>query len=205
MKGIIQNRLISLMEHLMIKELRPAIFLFVVLTLICGGIYPLAVTGIASIVFPGQAKGSFIVAHDNRVAGSILIGQAFTDARYFWPRPSATAGFRYNPLASGGSNLGPTNPELLKIVRERIEVLRNSGVKGNIPADLVEASASGLDPDISPEAALLQVPRVAKARGISEIKVKQLVASHIEDRQWGIFGRPRVNVLRLNLALDGTR
>ncbi len=193
------------MEHLMMKELRPAIFLFFLLTVICGGIYPLVACGIASIVFPGQAEGSFIIDHDNRVIGSSLIGQEFSEARYFWPRPSATAGFGYNPLASGGSNLGPTNPELLKIVRERIETLRKSGVKGNIPADLVEASASGLDPDISPEAAFVQVPRIARARGLSEMKVKQLVTDHIEDRQWGIFGRPRVNVLQLNLALDGMR
>lgn len=184
------------------KELRAAILLFLGLTIICGGIYPLAVTGIASIAFPYQAKGSLIIGHDKRVIGSDLIGQPFSEEKYFWPRPSATADFSYNPLASGGSNLGPTNTEFLSIVRMRVGALRGSGAKGNIPADLVEASASGLDPDISPEAAYLQVARIAKARKFDESKIKRLIVDHIQDRQLGIFGRPRVNVLRLNLALD---
>ena len=187
------------------KELRTAILLFIGLTVICGGIYPLAVTGIASIVFPYQAKGSLITGHDNHVIGSNLIGQPFSEEKYFWPRPSATAEFSYNPLASGGSNLGPTNTEFLSIVGMRVEALRDSGVKGDIPADLVEASASGLDPDISPEAAYLQVARIAKARKLDELMLRRLIIDHGQDRQWGIFGRPRVNVLRLNFALDDTQ
>ena len=185
------------------REIRPAIVLFLVFTVLCGGIYPATVTTIASLVFPDQAAGSLLTDPDNRVVGSSLIGQPFSAPEYFWPRPSATAGFSYNPLASGGSNYSQTNPDFIKKVRDRVTLWCESGVAGTIPAELVEASASGLDPDITPETAILQIPRVAKARGMRENELQQLVASHIEDRLWGIFGQPRVNVLLLNRALDG--
>jgi potassium-transporting ATPase KdpC subunit len=186
------------------KELKPTFLLFIVITVLCGGIYPLIVTGVASILFPHQARGSLIVDKNNHVIGSSLIGQPFSGAKYFWSRPSATSDFSYNPLASGGSNAGPTNPDFIKTVGGRVKILRDSGVSGTIPADLVEASASGLDPHISVVAAKIQIARVAKARSMNEETLTRLVSSHIEDRQWGIFGQPRVNVLLLNLALDGT-
>ncbi len=185
------------------KEIKPAILMFILFTVICGGIYPAVVTGIASVAFPRQAGGSFIADKAGKTVGSNLIGQPFADNKYFWPRPSATTDFAYNPMGSGGSNLGPTNPDYLKSVTDRVKALHDSGISGKIPADLVQASASGLDPDISPEAALIQVPRVAKARGISEEDVRKLVADHTEGRQLGFLGDPRVNVLQLNLALDG--
>lgn len=184
------------------REIRPAIFLFLVFTIVCGGLYPALVTGVASLVFPDQANGSLITDRHNRLVGSSLIGQDFSGTGYFWPRPSATAGFSYNPQASGGSNFGPTNPKFIKTVRDRVTALRTSGVTGEIPSDLVEASASGLDPDITPQAAYLQIPRVAKAHAITEDELRDLVQNYIVDRQWGIFGQPRVNVLQLNLALD---
>jgi K+-transporting ATPase ATPase C chain len=184
------------------KELRPAILMFALFTVICGGMYPALVTGIAQAFFPRQAQGSFIKDKSNREIGSTLIGQPFSDARYFWGRPSASTDFGYNPMGSSGSNSGPTNPEFLKTVAERVKVLRDTGVTGSIPADLVEASASGLDPHISPESAALQVPRVAKARGIGEAELAKVVAAHTEGRQFGFLGDPRVNVLKLNLALD---
>ncbi len=184
------------------KELKPAILMFIVFTIICGGIYPAVVTGIASVAFPRQAGGSFITDKARRTVGSSLIGQPFSDLKYFWSRPSATTDFGYNPLGSGGSNSGPTNPDYLKTVADRVKTLHDSGISDKIPADLVQASASGLDPHISPEAALIQVPRVAKARGMSEEMVRKLVANHTAGRQLGFFGDPRVNVLELNLALD---
>jgi potassium-transporting ATPase KdpC subunit len=184
------------------KELKPALLLFIVLAVICGGIYPALVTGIASLLFPRQAAGSFITDANNREVGSTLLGQPFSAPKYFWPRPSATGEFAYNPLASGGSNAGPTNPAFLKTVETRIKTLRASGIDGAIPADLVLASASGLDPHISPEAASVQTLRVATARNISIDEVRQLVATHTEDFQIGLFGAPRVNVVTLNLALD---
>lgn len=187
------------------KELRPALLMLVIFTLICGGIYPAVVTAIARAVFPWQAAGSFITGKSGREAGSRLIGQPFSAAGYFWPRPSATSDFAYNPLASGGSNAGPTNPDYLKVVGERIKTLRNSGLTGPLPADLVQASASGLDPHISPESALLQIPRVAGMRGISEAMLHELVLQATEGRQFGILGEPRVNVLVLNLELDKLR
>jgi potassium-transporting ATPase KdpC subunit len=186
------------------KDLKPAIMMFIIFALICGGFYPTVITGIASVIFPKQAEGSFVTDSEKRVIGSSLIGQPFSAAEYFWPRPSATSVFYYNPLASGGSNSGPTNPDFIKTVADRIQAFRDSGFSGSIPSDLVEASASGLDPHISVEAANIQVARIAKARGISEEKLNQLVLSHTEDRQWGVFGEPRVNVLFLNLALDRT-
>ncbi len=184
------------------KDLKSAILLFIIFTIICGGIYPAVVTGIAYAVFPKQAKGSFVMDKSGKEIGSSLIGQPFSDAKYFWPRPSATAEFAYNPMASGGSNAGPTNPDYLKTVADRVKALRDTGVTGPIPAELVQASASGLDPQISPEAALLQVPRVAKARGMTEDVLKKLVDAYIEGRQFGFLGEPRMNVLALNLALD---
>jgi len=184
------------------KELKPAILLFIFFTILCGGIYPAVVTGIAYVVFPNQAKGSFITDKNGRPAGSSLIGQPFSSPKYFWPRPSATADFGYNPAASGGSNLGPTNLDYLKTVGDRLKALHDSGISGSVPADLVQASASGLDPHISPDAAKVQIARVAKARGMSEEELNKIVSTHIEDRQLGILGEPRVNVLALNLELD---
>ena len=184
------------------KELRPAILMLVIFTVICGGIYPAVVTGVAQAVFPKRAAGSFVTDKSGRAIGSTLIGQPFSEQKYFWPRPSATGDFAYNPLASGGSNAGPTNPAYLKAVADRVTALRNSGAVGPIPADLAQASASGLDPHILPEAAMLQVARVAKARGIPEERLRALVIGHSEGRQLGFLGAPRVNVLVLNLDLD---
>jgi len=184
------------------KELKPAILMFIAFTVICGGIYPAVVTGIAQAVFPTQANGSLITDKSGKAIGSSLIGQPFSDSKYFWPRPSATSDFSYNPMASGGSNAGPTNPDYLKAVGVRVKALRDSGITGSIPADLVQASASGLDPHISPESAQLQVLRVAKARAIPAETVEKLIAQATEARQLGFLGVPRVNVLALNLALD---
>ena len=184
------------------KDLKPAILMLIIFTIICGGIYPAVVTGIAQAVFPKQAKGSFITDTSGRAVGSALIGQPFSDQKYFWPRPSATSGFGYNPLGSGGSNTGPTNPDYLKTVAGRVRTLRETGITGHIPADLAQASASGLDPHISPQAANVQIPRVAKVRGMSIEALTTLVAAHTEDRQLGFLGEPRVNVLALNLVLD---
>jgi K+-transporting ATPase ATPase C chain len=187
------------------KDIKPAILMLILFTVICGGIYPAVVTGIAQAVFPKQANGSFITNKNNIEIGSALIGQPFSSPQYFWPRPSATTDFGYNPLASGGSNSGPTNPDYLKTVGDRVKALRDTGVTGQIPADLVQASASGLDPHITPESALLQVARVAKARGVSEAIVMKAVAQTTEERQLGFLGEPRVNVLVLNLELDKLR
>jgi K+-transporting ATPase ATPase C chain len=184
------------------KELKPAILMFVAFTILCGGIYPAIVTGVAYAIFPKQAKGSFITDKAGKSVGSSLIGQPFADPKYFWPRPSAATDFGYNPMGSSGSNLGPTNPDYLKSVGDRVKALHDSGISGNVPADLVQASASGLDPDISPEAAKVQIPRVAKARGMSEEAVQKLVSAQTEERQLGFLGEPRVNVLLVNLALD---
>ncbi len=184
------------------KEIRPAILMLIIFTVICGGIYPAVVTGVAYTVFPGQAKGSIITDKSGREIGSTLIGQPFSDPKYFWPRPSSTTDFAYNPAGSSGSNSGPTNPDYLKTVADRVKTLRDSGIAGSIPADLVQASASGLDPHITPAAAMLQIPRIAKARGISEQELSKVVAACTSDRQLGFLGDPRVNVLALNLALD---
>jgi potassium-transporting ATPase KdpC subunit len=188
-----------------VKEIKPALLMVVVFTVLCGGIYPAIITGISQVVFSKQANGSFITDKNGRVVGSSLIGQPFSNPKYFLPRPSSTVNFGYNPVASGGSNFGPTNPEYLREVGERVTALHARGISGKIPADLVQASGSGLDPHISPEAAEVQIFRVAKARGIREETLKKLVAAHIEDRQLGIFGARRVNVLELNLALDTLR
>ena len=184
-------------------HLRASIVSLVVLTVVTGVIYPLVVTGIAQAVFPHQANGSLIVK-DGKVVGSTLIGQPFDDPRYFWGRPSATSPFGYNAAASAGSNLSPTNPALIKSVQDRVDALRAADPdnKAPVPVDLVTASGSGLDPHISPAAALFQVERVARARKLEPAAVRTLVAQHTEGRQWGFLGEPRVNVLALNLALD---
>lgn len=185
--------------------IRPAISLFVVLTAVTGILYPLIVTGIAKVAFPDAANGSLIVKGGKPV-GSRLIGQNFSDPKYFWGRPSATSPMPYNASASGGSNQGPLNPALSEAVKSRAEALRAADPANTrtIPADLVSASASGLDPHISPAAADYQVDRVARARRLDPAVVKAMVARYTEDRQWGIFGEPRINVLELNLALDTT-
>jgi len=187
------------------KDIRPAILLFIIFTVICGGIYPAVVTGVAYALFPKQAAGSFITDKSGKEVGSTLIGQPFADAKYFWPRPSAATDFGYNAMGSGGSNSGPTNPDYLKTVGDRVKALRDTGVTGKVPADLVQASASGLDPHVTPESALLQVPRVAKARGVSEDVLIKAVAQATEGRQLGFLGEPRVNVLELNLKLDAVK
>jgi len=188
------------------NDLRAAVVLLGALALLTGIVYPLAVTGIAQVMFPSAANGSLLVV-DGRVRGSSLIGQPFSAPGYFWSRPSATSPVPYNAAASAGSNLGPTNPALVAAVQERVAALRaaDPGLTGPIPVDLVTASASGLDPDISPAAALVQVPRVAMARGLPEELLRRLVRTHIESRSFGFLGEPRVNVLALNLALDRLR
>lgn len=186
--------------------LRPALSVFVLLSAITGLAYPLAVTGIARAVFPEQAAGSLIFK-DGKPVGSRLIGQPFSDPGHFWGRPSATAPQPYNAAASSGSNQGPLNPALEDAVKGRIAALRaaDPGNGAPIPADLVTASGSGLDPHISPAAALWQLGRVARARGLPEAQVRALVDANTEGRQWGFLGEARVNVLALNLALDALK
>ena len=192
----------------MVSQIRAALVVFVALTLVTGVAYPLLVTGIAQTAFPRQANGS-LVLRDGKTLGSELIGQSFDDPKYFWGRLSATTdangkALAYNGGSSAGSNLCPTNPALLDEVKGRIDALKAADPQNTapIPVDLVTSSGSGLDPDISPAAALYQAHRVAKARGLDEARVRSLVQAHTDDRQLGILGEPRVNVLELNLALD---
>ncbi len=186
--------------------LRPALILLLLFTFLTGLVYPLAVTGLAQLIFPHQANGSLIVKN-GQVAGSSLIGQSFDDPKYFWGRLSATGPFPYNAAASSGSNFGPTNPALMDEVKARIAALKAADPTNTqpIPVDLVTSSGSGLDPDISVAAALYQVPRVARARGLSEAVVRELVDKYTRGRTFGFLGEPRVNVLELNLELDSLK
>lgn len=185
------------------RTLRTALLMLVALTVITGIVYPLVVTAVAQVIFPHAANGSLVEA-GGHVVGSRLIGQAFVSPRYFWSRPSATSPYPYNAAASSGSNLGPTNPALLERIGKEVARLRTANPQstGFVPGDLATASASGLDPEISPAAAYYQVQRVASARGASAESVKRLVAEHVESRGLGFLGEPRVNVLLVNLALD---
>ena len=196
----------------MLREIRPAFVFIVALTVITGVVYPFVVTGIARVAFPYQAQGS-LLERDGKVIGSALIGQQFTSDRYFHGRPSATVApdpndasktvpAPYNAANSGGSNLGPTNKALIERVQADLEKLKRENSSAEVAPDLVSTSGSGLDPDISPAAALFQVPRVARARNLPEDRVRELVQKQIEDRLFGLLGEPRVNVLALNLALD---
>jgi potassium-transporting ATPase KdpC subunit len=196
----------------MLREIRPAILVLVALTLITGLVYPLAMTAVARVIFPGQAQGS-LIERDGKVIGSALIGQEFKDDKYFHGRPSATVApdpndstktvpAPYNAANSGGSNLGPTSKALNDRVKEDVDKLKAENPNNPVPVDLVTTSASGLDPNISPEGALFQVPRVAKARNMPEERLRQLVAQNTQSRLIGLLGEPRVNVLALNLALD---
>jgi K+-transporting ATPase ATPase C chain len=185
------------------KTLLQSLLMLLVLSLLTGVVYPLAVTGLAHVCCSRQAEGSPIV-RDGRLIGSQLLAQPFDADKYFWPRPSATTPQPYNALASGGSNLGPTNPALIDAVKKNLQTLQQHDPSNQapVPVDLVTASGSGLDPDISPEAAQYQVARVARARGLGSERVRALVVEHTDLRQWGLLGEPRVNVLELNLALD---
>lgn len=186
----------------MLKELKPAILVVVVLTLLTGLAYPALITGVSQVLFPAQANGS-LLSRNGKVVGSELIGQPFADPKHFWGRPSATSPKPYDASSSSGSNLGPTNPDYLSSVEDRVKAMREAnGGDGPVPGDLVTASGSGLDPHISPAAGFYQVPRVAKATGLPEDAVRKLVEAHVEARQLGVLGEPRVNVLKLNLALD---
>jgi K+-transporting ATPase ATPase C chain len=199
----------------MLREIRPAILILVLLTLITGLVYPLAMTAIAGVLFPKQAQGS-LIEKDGKVIGSALIGQEFKDDKYFHGRPSATSGpdpadstktisAPYNAANSGGSNLGPTSKALNDRIKEDVDKLKAGNPSAPVPIDLVTTSASGLDPDISPEAALFQVPRVAKTRSLPEDRIRALVAENTKARFGGLLGEPKVNVLALNLALDGLK
>lgn len=190
----------------MFSLIRPALVVFALLSAIVGIVYPLLTFAVAQVAFPHQANGSFIM-HDRKPVGSALIGQAFDAPGYFHGRPSATSPTPYDAMASGGSNLGPTNPALLDVVKQRLVALRaaNPDATGPVPSELVEASASGLDPEVSPQAALWQAPRVARARGLSLPQVRALIAQHTQPPSLGLFGEERVNVLALNLALDDAR
>lgn len=188
------------------SQIRPATVSIAIFTILTGVLYPLVITGIAQVIFPHQANGSLIV-QNGQVVGSELIGQYFDNPRYFWGRPSATSPFPYNAASSSGSNLGPSNPALSEEVKARIAALKAADPANNlpIPVDLVTSSGSGLDPNISVAAALYQVPRVAKARGLNDELIRSLVDRFTEGRQFGVLGELRINVLELNLALDGIK
>ena len=187
----------------MLRQIRSSLGMLLVMTVLTGLVYPFVVTGLAQALFPHRANGS-LLERDGKLVGSVLIGQPFDEAGYFWSRPSATSPLPYNAGSSGGSNLGPTNPALKDAVRARVATLRAADPENQspVPVDLVTSSASGLDPHISPAAAEYQVHRVAKARGIGEDRLRQLVAEHTQGRTLGLLGEPRVNVVELNLALD---
>jgi len=190
----------------MTTYLRPAAMMLLLFTLLTGALYPAVVTGLAQLLFSEQANGSLLKDQQGQLVGSALIGQTFSEPKYFWSRPSGTSPYSYNASASSGSNLGPTNPALTDAVAARIEALKTADPdnKAPVPVDLITASGSGLDPQISLAAANYQVQRIAKVRNLSADKIRELVNAHSEDRQWGVFGEPRVNVLQLNLALDQT-
>lgn len=187
----------------MMTYFKPALMLFLLMSCLTGAVYPLLVTGLAQLIFPDQANGSLLKNEQGRPVASALIGQAFQSPGFFWSRPSATSLYPYNAVASGGSNLGPVNPELSNVVRQRIEMLLASDASAGlpVPVDLVTASASGLDPHISPAAAAYQLHRVAQQRHLPEPEVQKLIDQFVEQRQWGFLGEPRLNVVQLNHAL----
>jgi K+-transporting ATPase ATPase C chain len=184
------------------NQIKTTLKLFAILMIIVGIIYPVATTVLAGLFFPKEAGGSLLYDSGGNLSGSALIGQPFSDPKYFWSRPSATSGYPYNPLASGGSNLGPTNKDLLDQISNRTDLLKSAGIQTPVPSDLVEASASGLDPHISMQSVLVQIPRVSRARNLDEETLRKLVLEHVEERQFGFLGEQRINVLKLNLALD---
>ena len=187
------------------KYIKTTLKLFTIMMVVVGVIYPVAVTVLAQLIFPKEAGGSLLYDPGGNITGSALIGQPFSDPKYFWSRPSATSGYPYNPLASGGSNLGPTNKDLIDQISNRTELLKSSGIQAPVPSDLVEASASGLDPHIGMQSALVQMPRVARARNLDEETLRNIVLEYVEERQFGFLGKQRINVLKLNLALDGSK
>ncbi len=187
------------------NQIKTTLKLFSILMLLVGVIYPVAVTALAQLFFPKEAGGSLLYDSGGNLTGSTLIGQPFSDPKYFWSRPSATSDYPYNPLASGGSNLGPTNKDLIGQISNRTDILKSSGIQAPVPSDLVEASASGLDPHISMQSALIQIPRAARARALDEETLRKLVLEHAEERQFGFLGEQRINVLKLNLALDSIK